>query len=115
MNNREIKFRFWNKKKKAMLPGHHDITKGTPMIGDFEWLQFTGLTDSEGTDVYDGDILFNYDGNAHCEVKMIEGCWSAVYPKNTLNTKESIFVLKHSVGNLYNVAGNIYENPEILK
>jgi len=107
---REIKFKFWNKKRKKMLNGEHDITKGMPMLGDFIWLQYTGMQDVNGTNVYEGDIIYNYDTKYYCEVKFIDGCWKTVYQKDTLQHKESVFLLSHTLGNLYCVEGNIYEN-----
>ena len=107
---REIKFRFWNKKKKKMLIGEHDLTKGMPMIGDFIWLQFTGLKDVDGNNVYEGDIIYNYDTKCYCEVKFIDGCFKTVYPKGTLQSGEYICLLTHTLRNLYCVEGNVYEN-----
>ena len=111
---REIKFRFWSKKKKKMLNGEHDITKGTPMIGDFIWLQYTGLKDIRGNNVYEGDVIYNTDTNYYCEVKFVNGCFIAVYPKGTLQTNEHSFLLSETLSNLYCVKGNIYENPELI-
>lgn len=107
---RELKFKFWNKRRKKMLEGEHDITKGHPMLGDVIWLQYTGMQDIEGANVYEGDIIYNHDAKCYCEVKFIDGCWKTVYPKETLQTKESVFLLSHTLGNLYCVEGNIYEN-----
>ena len=70
--------------------------------------QFTGLLDRQGKEIYEGDILSNEDyiDDAHCSFnlgnKAVEwndecGCWIGI------------------VGEVFEVIGNIYENPELLK
>src|SRR4051812_19947773 len=60
---REIKFRFWKKEAKKMLP---DVfAPQTPTFGDmigliqmdFEMMQFTGLKDKNGKEIYEGDVV----------------------------------------------------------
>lgn len=77
---------------------------------DFILMQYTGLKDKNGKEIYEGDICRNgdYDNNAHSslyrieEVKYIEG--------------EARFIgLDYNVdGTSCEVIGNIYENPELL-
>lgn len=74
--------------------------------------QFTGLYDKNGKEVYEGDILFignNGDKNIYNEVSIKDGCfgyigeWShKIMPFCYYNVTEEI-------------AGNIYDNPELIK
>ncbi len=68
-------------------------------------MQYTGLKDKNGREIYEGDILKDLDGNKE-EVIWDEGC---VFIKHQDGTSDFI-----SVRNYFEIIGNIYENPELL-
>ena len=125
--NREIKFRAWHKDlKKIFKIGQITLEKGTwnfepndrdfigisiPSQPSFVLMQYTGLHDKNGKEIYEGDILkvyykgmsevgyVEYD-NDYCEYKII------------INTDKDYFSLWKSID--LEKIGNIYDNPELL-
>lgn len=108
---RTLKFRRYNVYLKEMdepidwLPGERTDT-------DF-WMQFTGLLDRHGKEIYEGDIVrHSYYGKG--EVSFGDGYFKVVnlsggekyqsYKKMRLNAMQGDG----------EVIGNIYENPELL-
>mgnify|MGYP001569391785 CR=1 FL=1 len=115
---REIKFRAWDKKNKIMIDWNH-----LRAFKDGWWnnsqelpiMQFTGLHDKNGKEIYEGDILKHIlDGFEPHELL-------SVYWDEELNGFSSHSLDKEHLyqtpimNNEYEVIGNIYENPELLK
>ena len=84
---------------------------------DIEVLQFTGLQDRNGKEIYEGDILkynFPYDGRLKhvSSVKFLETEASFGIKDRYEN---EIPLYRIAANNYFEVIGNIYENEELLK
>jgi hypothetical protein len=109
---REIKFRAWDKSQKHMAyQGTPDLETLQSFIhhyGDEILMQFTGLTDSTGRDIYEGDFV-QHDA------------WD--YPFEVIfDNSKARFVLKLKTGltqfidnDRLIIIGNIYENENLIK
>lgn len=118
MANREIKFRFWNKHENKMEYTTGYIFSSRGFQYDFAIpLQFTGLHDKNGLEIYEGDIL------AVTHQKYLSVGDERFYRNGYKNRVVQWRVTSHHNGwNIYNapqtqfeVIGNIYENKELLK
>ena len=107
-NLREIKFRVWDSISKAF---HYWGNIQNNNFNDFDLehytlLQFTGLKDINGRDIYEGDVCKykNYKGVVSYEFRGYQ-----CKPKN----HNGLDVLSYRE-DLIEVIGNIYQNPELL-
>lgn len=117
---REIKFRVWCKKHKYIydacslkfIGNKVSANDNSSCIGEEVLMQYTGLKDKNGKEIYEGDIIKAYDHViAVVEYgkqgeKFVEASFYASYG----NRGQSICQME-----LIEVLGNIYENPELLE
>lgn len=110
--NREIKFRIFHTGKmwEPFEPfGAEELSLGAsnPFPDDTVIMQFTGLKDKNGKEIYEGDWLLITAGYAS-KVEFQNGCFVSVYshPED-----EEIIPLFDGIGKDTEVVGNIYQ-PE---
>ena len=121
VSNRIIKFRAWNTKDKKMY--HIDdkhllilVNKNGWSFGESSWdweienetdetdgilMQYTGLTDADGKEIYEGDIV-------------VEG-YKGKYGTYEVKWNKIGFNLGSEDGRDYEVIGNIYEDSHLLE
>ena len=107
--NREIKFRWWHKENKIM---DWEYLKSSPyyqnpfLRTDLITMQFTGLKDKNSKEIYEGDIIKTQDDYNSERIIEVRFGNAEFYPlANAGRIQNKIF----------EVIGNIYENPELLK
>ena len=115
--NRKIKFRMWNDYDKKMIHWNELLEKNLANIFTIpsydKWLmQYTGLHDKNGKEIYEGDIV----------KALISGRWfvgKVIYEHSgftidVMNNKALEFGRRGIIEPWTEVIGNIYNNPELL-
>lgn len=137
---REVKYRAWDKKRKEMFPVHElgfdrncgklvtikgyihdekdvwDVYGGHKMMyaseSRYELLEYTGLKDKNGREIYECDIVEQLSERTYTSVKGIVKFVDGSYVIETLSGDDGVFLFDDVAYN--EVLGNIYENPELL-
>jgi len=136
---REIKFRAWSEKDERMyydieeisfdteigiVVGYSDRAENyfppsgygpiTSYVQNVILLQYTGLKDKNGEEIYEGDIIHILDPNAISQGWDIDVRWSDSYGQWYLLEGTLDLALFEEADNC-EVVGNIYENPNLLE
>lgn len=126
---REYKFRAWDETEKHMYNWENLFNQNLkniftiPEQCGYNIMQYTGLHDENGKEIYEGDIIeFSYDmfvGNfdtfvAKGKVVFEEGAFYVEAFENERTTEGEAYLLYSINLDTIEVIGNIYENKELL-
>jgi len=106
---RLIKFRAWDKRRKAFYADHQNSESFAEDLGNDNYVlqQFTGLLDKNGKEIYEGDICEYADSYNEKRANVI-----------TWDERKAAFYIPgraYPIDYKIEVMGNIYENPELLQ
>ena len=117
---REIKFRAWDKERRIMyypkilgfdyngdlifIDTNNEYLNHTRDSSFIKLMQYTGIKDKNGKEIYEGDIVLQTVSNKKFIVKY-DYDWCGFSP----------FISCYQGYKVYKVIGNIYENPELLE
>lgn len=123
---RELKFRAWDKSQKYMAyQGNPDLETLSSFMfhfGEDIVLQSTGFFDKNENEIFEGDILsdwYEVDGKQVQSFLQVfwcnnDGAWKLDSSFN--QDKSSGDLLSEELSSfVYEISGNIYENPELLQ
>ena len=129
--NREIKFRAWDKEKKKMVFSDiQELLQGLLTNGsdnplallnynqgwEIELMQYTGLKDKNGKEIYEGDIVKYQSVTRGIIITLVT--WdesnSGFIPFSTGHYFQGRSYMQ-MFGDKIEIIGNIYENPELVK
>jgi len=129
MQKREIKFRAWYNEQmvywnlsnmyasdtgELKADQYCQVTDLTNVLALGHFMQYTGLKDKNGKEIYEGDIVKYETGSIYIVV------WGNSFSGMWLQNKQKFDNGPHGMGfesteqNEIEVIGNIYSNPELL-
>jgi hypothetical protein len=109
---REIKFRAWSREVQKMKNWEfiHSVKNFHKLINldHVELMQFTGLKDDDGIEIYEGDVVSHLDAECLCVIEFCEK--SAMFFAKSLCDN-----IGFDMDRVIKVVGNVYENKTIIK
>lgn len=121
---REIKFRIfsngkiyntfnleWFKENSQRPDNFHTLTESWIWPDDSILLQYTGLQDKNGKEIYEGDIVHSDLLNITAAMEFANGGFGI----HKIRADLKVVALYGALSYEFKIIGNIYENPELLE
>ena len=111
---REIKFRAWNKVEKVMYTDAINNCKDSfnmilKHLQIYDVMQFTGLKDKNGAEIYKGDIVLSHNITYICK-------WNRYRCEFAWYSLSNDYIYPIGDARLHlEVIGNVWENPDLLE
>lgn len=132
----ELKFRAWDKDNNSMFYSEDNQSDDFTFIGEKDGLQFyhidenrylkdtnsvlmqyTGLTDKNGVEIFEGDILRLLNSDVLCEVVYEAPSFCRRWLNSKVGNVRGVEMesMAHNTHIAYEVIGNICENKDLLE
>lgn len=116
IGKREIKFRAWDEDEAKMF---YDLERSPSFdwwLDQFGVMQYTGLKDKNGKEIYEGDIV-RINNFGETIINQANGV--VVWDKdgldyNVVDSNNDFLIAFGLNKSQYEIIGNIFENPELL-
>ena len=131
---RETKFRAWLKEEEKMVNVETmDFTDKTirclkknefinayllrrVSFDDIELMQYTGLNDKNGTEIYERDIVLVKPGGTSTWYKTVVKFKEGAFIASLIDGEDYIYIFNRGFdSNDFEIIGNIYENKKLLE
>ena len=126
---REIKFRAYHKERKEMFEiASIDFEEKKAVLSNgvikllnvdfkqFELLQYTGVKDKNGKEIYEGDIVLIKLDETSTWHKTVVGFKKGAFIASLIDGEDYIYIFNRGFDNNdFEVIGNIYENKKLLE
>jgi len=107
-----IKFRAWSKTDKRMIwwdemsKNSHGLLRYLTRDDMYALMQYTGIKDKNGVEIYEGDVVRAWGGECHY------GVWEFEKTITVNDHFGDVYELSHF--EYLEVIGNVHEHPELL-
>ena len=127
---REIKFRAWLKEERKMVNvetlfiGINRLCFGNSKTEDLffrdfeevELMQYTGLKDKNGKEIYEGDIVLIKLDETSTWHKTVVGFKKGAFIADLIDKEDYVYIFHHGfTGDDFEIIGNVYENKNLLE
>lgn len=123
----EIKFRAWDKFDKCIIEWDYTDMRNLDLHDlanhpDYVFMQFTGLHDKNGVEIYEGDIVIDVSSFSGKQKRVGEIKWKdGAFIKHTKKILDEVvdyiepFHYSQKYADKSEIIGNIHTNPELIK